>query len=63
MLHPADCISREATEKFAWSEVVRGIFSMQTWFTASAYFGILSGLYSFGLFVSIPLPSPLRLVS
>ncbi|KAI0376305.1 MFS general substrate transporter [Hypomontagnella monticulosa] len=42
---------REATEKFAWSEVVRGVFSLQTWFTASAYFGILSGLYSFGLFL------------
>ncbi|KAI2605593.1 MFS general substrate transporter [Hypoxylon sp. NC1633] len=41
----------EATEKFAWSEVGRGVFSLQTWFTASAYFGILSGLYSFGLFL------------
>ncbi|KAI1637862.1 major facilitator superfamily domain-containing protein [Biscogniauxia mediterranea] len=42
---------REATEKFAWSEVARGVFSWQTWLTASAYFGILSGLYSFGLFL------------
>ncbi|KAI1463788.1 MFS general substrate transporter [Daldinia caldariorum] len=42
---------REATEKFSWSEVRRGVFSLQTWFTASAYFGILSGLYSFGLFL------------
>ncbi|KAI0134822.1 MFS general substrate transporter [Daldinia grandis] len=42
---------REATEKFTWSEVGRGVFSLQTWFTAAAYFGILSGLYSFGLFL------------
>ncbi|OTB03886.1 hypothetical protein M426DRAFT_23409 [Hypoxylon sp. CI-4A] len=42
---------KEATEKFAWSEVARGVFSAQTWFTACAYFGILSGLYSFGLFL------------
>ncbi|KAI0007662.1 MFS general substrate transporter [Xylariaceae sp. FL0662B] len=41
----------ETHEKFAWSEVIRGVFSFQTWFTASAYFGILSGLYSFGLFL------------
>ncbi|KAI0150713.1 major facilitator superfamily domain-containing protein [Xylariaceae sp. FL1272] len=38
-------------ERFSWSEVRRGIFSLQTWFTALAYFGILSGLYSFGLFL------------
>ncbi|KAI1371431.1 MFS general substrate transporter [Hypoxylon crocopeplum] len=42
---------KEATEKFAWTEVARGVFSVQTWFTACAYFGILSGLYSFGLFL------------
>ncbi|KAI0846718.1 MFS general substrate transporter [Daldinia vernicosa] len=42
---------REANEKFTWSEVGRGVFSLQTWFTAAAYFGILSGLYSFGLFL------------
>ncbi|KAI0855757.1 major facilitator superfamily domain-containing protein [Xylaria cubensis] len=42
---------QEDTERFAWSEVLRGIFSLQTWLTASAYFGILSGLYSFGLFL------------
>ncbi|KAH6660757.1 major facilitator superfamily transporter [Truncatella angustata] len=41
----------EATEKFSWSEVARGVFSWQTWLTACAYFGILSGLYSFGLFL------------
>ncbi|KAI1206037.1 MFS general substrate transporter [Annulohypoxylon truncatum] len=42
---------KEASERFAWSEVARGVFSLQTWFTACAYFGILSGLYSFGLFL------------
>ncbi|EXJ86137.1 hypothetical protein A1O1_06507 [Capronia coronata CBS 617.96] len=43
--------SSEATEKFRWSEVVRGILSIQMWLTATAYFSILSGLYSFGLFL------------
>ncbi|KAI9849907.1 MAG: hypothetical protein M1837_000121 [Sclerophora amabilis] len=38
-------------ESFQWSEVWRGILSLQTWLSASAYFGILSGLYSFGLFI------------
>lgn len=42
----------EVEERFSWSEVGRGVFSWQTWLTACAYFGILSGLYSFGLFVS-----------
>ncbi|KAK8042879.1 hypothetical protein PG994_013362 [Apiospora phragmitis] len=42
---------REANEKFNWSEVRRGIFSFLTWSTAIAYFGILAGLYSFGLFL------------
>ncbi|KAI4603781.1 hypothetical protein KJ359_003601 [Pestalotiopsis sp. 9143b] len=41
----------ESAEKFSWSEVGRGVFSWQTWLTACAYFGILSGLYSFGLFL------------
>ncbi|TGJ82524.1 hypothetical protein E0Z10_g6238 [Xylaria hypoxylon] len=42
---------QEETERFAWSEVARGVFNLQTWLSASAYFGILSGLYSFGLFL------------
>ncbi|KAI1186641.1 major facilitator superfamily domain-containing protein [Nemania serpens] len=42
---------QEETEKFAWSEVARGVFNWQTWLSALAYFGILSGLYSFGLFL------------
>ena len=41
----------EAGEAFAWHEVGRAVFSWQTWLTAGAYFGILAGLYSFGLFV------------
>lgn len=38
-------------EPFKWSEVVRGITDIKMWLSASAYFGILSGLYSFGLFL------------
>ncbi|KAI1075900.1 major facilitator superfamily transporter [Whalleya microplaca] len=41
----------EAVEKFQWAEFGRGIFNIQVWLTATAYFGILSGLYSFGLFL------------
>ncbi|KAK4452204.1 major facilitator superfamily domain-containing protein [Podospora aff. communis PSN243] len=43
--------SLERGERFKWSEVYRGIFNLQVWFTATAYFGILAGLYSFGLFL------------
>ncbi|USP80166.1 hypothetical protein yc1106_07440 [Curvularia clavata] len=38
-------------ERFDWAEVRRGIFNLQVWLTATAYFSILSGLYSFGLFL------------
>ncbi|KAK0713164.1 major facilitator superfamily domain-containing protein [Lasiosphaeria miniovina] len=41
----------EREERFKWSEVYRGVFNIQVWFTATAYFAILSGLYSFGLFL------------
>lgn len=41
----------EREEKFKWSEVRRGILNLQVWLTATAYFAILSGLYSFGLFL------------
>ncbi|KAL1873995.1 hypothetical protein VTK73DRAFT_646 [Phialemonium thermophilum] len=44
-------VENEVAEKFSWKEVYRGAFSLQTWFTACAYFGILAGLYSFGLFL------------
>lgn len=40
-----------AHERFAWSEVRRGIFNLQVWLSALAYFAILCGLYSFGLFL------------
>jgi hypothetical protein len=38
-------------EAFRWSEVVRGVLDLKMWLS-TAYFAILSGLYSFGLFVS-----------
>ncbi|KAL4868950.1 hypothetical protein BDV12DRAFT_168649 [Aspergillus spectabilis] len=38
-------------ESLAWSEVRRGLLEPQMWFSATAYFAILSGLYSFGLFL------------
>jgi hypothetical protein len=47
---------RSERENFQWSEVVRGLTDLSTWLSASAYFGILAGLYSFGLFVSRRLP-------
>lgn len=40
-----------ALEPFAWSEVKRGVFNVQVWLSALAYFAILCGLYSFGLFL------------
>ncbi|KAK3312541.1 major facilitator superfamily domain-containing protein [Apodospora peruviana] len=41
----------ERDEKFSFAEIGRAIFSPQTWLTAAAYFGLLSGIYSFGLFL------------
>ncbi|PHH71626.1 hypothetical protein CDD82_6403 [Ophiocordyceps australis] len=38
-------------EPFRWSEVRRGIFNVQVWLSSTAYFAILSGLYSSSLFV------------
>lgn len=43
----------EAEEAFKWSEVRRGIFNVQIWLTSTAYFAMLSGVYSFGLFVRL----------
>lgn len=43
--------SEHRHEAFSWSEVARGIFDLSTWLSATAYFGILAGLYSFGLFL------------
>ncbi|KAF6799421.1 major facilitator superfamily transporter [Colletotrichum sojae] len=44
-------LDREHEEKFRWSEVGRGVFNVQVWLSSTAYFAILSGLYSFGLFL------------
>ncbi|GKT50074.1 putative transporter [Colletotrichum spaethianum] len=41
----------EREERFRWSEVGRGVLNVQVWLSATAYFAILSGLYSFGLFL------------
>lgn len=41
----------ETHEEFSWAEVKRGIFNLQVWLSALAYFAILCGLYSFGLFL------------
>lgn len=38
-------------EPFKWTEVRRGILNISTWLSAFSYFGILAGLYSFGLFL------------
>ena len=38
-------------QRFQWSEVRRGLVNPQLWLSATAYFAILSGLYSFGLFL------------
>ncbi|UNI22514.1 hypothetical protein JDV02_008397 [Purpureocillium takamizusanense] len=44
-------LAREREERFQWSEVRRGVFNVQVWLSSTAYFAILSGLYSFGLFL------------
>ncbi|KID85704.1 major facilitator superfamily transporter [Metarhizium guizhouense ARSEF 977] len=44
-------LAKEYDEKFSWGEVQRGVFNLQVWLTSTAYFAILSGLYSFGLFL------------
>ncbi|OAA66056.1 major facilitator superfamily transporter [Cordyceps fumosorosea ARSEF 2679] len=41
----------ERAEPFQWSEVRRGMSNVQVWLSSTAYFAILSGLYSFGLFL------------
>ena len=48
---------RVSDEKLSWREVARAVLSPQTWLTAGAYFGLLSGIYSFGLFVGLRSPS------
>ncbi|GES60606.1 putative MFS transporter [Aspergillus terreus] len=41
----------EEQETLKWSEVRRGLLDIRMWLSATAYFAILSGLYSFGLFL------------
>jgi len=41
----------ELKEKFAWSEVRRAFAYPLVWLTACAYFGLLSGIYSIGIFL------------
>lgn len=38
-------------EKFSWSEVRRGLLNPQAWLAASTYITMLSGIYSFSIFV------------
>ncbi|PSS23476.1 hypothetical protein M430DRAFT_97942 [Amorphotheca resinae ATCC 22711] len=44
-------IEHSEHERFQWSEVRRGMLSISTWLSAASYFGILAGIYSFGLFL------------
>ncbi|GAB0138810.1 hypothetical protein EsDP_00007032 [Epichloe bromicola] len=44
-------LAKEKEEPFGWAEVGRGVFNVQVWLTSTAYFAILSGLYSFSLFL------------
>ncbi|KAL8286668.1 hypothetical protein RQP46_004196 [Phenoliferia psychrophenolica] len=48
---PTDDTASANHDQFSWYQVRRAVFSIQTWLSASAYFCILSALYSFGLFV------------
>ncbi|KXX73057.1 High-affinity nicotinic acid transporter [Madurella mycetomatis] len=43
--------SQESNEKFSMSEVGRAFKYPLTWLTASAYFGLLSAIYSIGVFL------------
>ncbi|KAK4174291.1 major facilitator superfamily domain-containing protein [Triangularia setosa] len=43
--------NQETHEKFSWTEVRRAFAYPLTWLTASAYFGLLSAIYSIGLFL------------
>ena len=44
--------NKEGNEKFSLVEVRRAFMYPLTWLTAGAYFGLLSAIYSIGLFVS-----------
>ncbi|MDB5911000.1 MAG: High-affinity nicotinic acid transporter [Massilia sp.] len=43
--------NKERHEKFSWGEVLRAFAYPLTWLTAGAYFGLLSAIYSIGLFL------------
>ncbi|KAK4461506.1 high-affinity nicotinic acid transporter, partial [Cladorrhinum samala] len=43
--------NQETREKFSWAEVRRAFAYPLTWLTASAYFGLLSAIYSIGIFL------------
>lgn len=43
--------NQEGAEKFSWGEVRRAFLYPLTWLTAGAYFGLLSAIYSIGLFL------------
>ncbi|KAK3990417.1 high-affinity nicotinic acid transporter [Cladorrhinum sp. PSN332] len=43
--------NQETREQFSWAEVGRAFTYPLTWLTASAYFGLLSAIYSIGLFL------------
>ncbi|BCR87724.1 putative MFS transporter [Aspergillus chevalieri] len=47
---PAGTLASEQ-ESFQWSEVRRGLLDPRMWLSAAAYFSLLSGMYSFGLFL------------
>ena len=49
--HRMDEAAAQSHEPFSWSEVRRGVFNLQVWLSATAYFAILCCLYSFGLFL------------
>ncbi len=44
--------NKEGHERFSLVEVRRAFMYPLTWLTAGAYFGLLSAIYSIGLFVS-----------
>jgi cyanate permease len=41
----------EGHERFSWAEVRRAVLYPLTWMTAYAYFGLLSAIYSIGIFL------------
>ncbi len=43
--------NKEGHEKFSLAEVRRGVLYPLTWLTACAYFGLLSAIYSIGMFL------------